>query len=113
MMLSTSTSIAPEAVGEVGPARWMQLYWMNDRELTRSIVQRAEASGFLALALTVDAPRLGWREMEYRLATGMSRASRRRCSRSRGRRTEGRVDPHVALARVAARITGCPSCSRA
>jgi isopentenyl diphosphate isomerase/L-lactate dehydrogenase-like FMN-dependent dehydrogenase len=67
MMLSTSTSTPPEAVGEVGPERWMQLYWMTDREITRDIVRRAEASGFRALALTVDAPRIGWREMEFRL----------------------------------------------
>jgi 4-hydroxymandelate oxidase len=67
MMLSTSTSTPPEAVAEVGPPLWMQLYWMSDREISREIVRRAEESGFGAIALTVDAPRLGWRELEFRL----------------------------------------------
>jgi 4-hydroxymandelate oxidase len=67
MMLSASTSTTPEEVAGVVPDRWMQLYWMNDKELTRDIVQRAEAAGFQAIALTVDAPYLGWRETEFRL----------------------------------------------
>jgi 4-hydroxymandelate oxidase len=67
MMLSTSTSTPPEEVAAVAADRWMQLYWMNDREVTRGIVQRAEAAGFGAIALTVDAPYMGWREDEYRL----------------------------------------------
>lgn len=66
MMLSTSSSTSIEEVGAVAADRWMQLYWMNDREVTRDIVARAEAAGFHAIALTVDAPRLGWREQEYR-----------------------------------------------
>ncbi len=67
MMLSTSTSTPPEAVAEVAEHRWMQLYWMNDRGFTRAIVQRAEDAGFQAIALTVDAPYLGWREDEKRM----------------------------------------------
>ena len=67
MMLSTSTSTAPEAVAEVADSRWMQLYWMNDRSVTRDIVARSEAAGFQALALTVDAPHMGWREDEKRM----------------------------------------------
>jgi len=66
VMLSTSTSTPPEEVAAVGAPGWMQLYWMNDRGITRAIVERAEAAGFSALALTVDAPRLGWRPLEYR-----------------------------------------------
>jgi len=67
MMLSTSTSTPPEEVAKVADQRWMQLYWMNDRGITRDIVARAEAAGFGAIALTVDAPYMGWREDEKRL----------------------------------------------
>jgi len=64
MMLSTSSSTPVEAVVPVAGNAWMQLYWMTDRGVTRAIVERAEAAGVQALALTVDAPRLGWRERE-------------------------------------------------
>ena len=67
MLLSTSSSISLEDVAPYAEHRWMQLYWMNDLALTRDIVQRAEAHGYEAIALTVDAPRLGWREIEMRL----------------------------------------------
>lgn len=67
MMLSTSTSTPPEEVAAAVPDRWIQLYWMNDRAVTRDIVARAEAAGFQALALTVDAPYMGWREDEKRM----------------------------------------------
>ena len=46
---------------------WFQLYWYTDRELTRSLVARAEASGFTAIAVTVDTPVPSWREEEDRL----------------------------------------------
>ena len=67
MTLSTSTSMPVEDVAAVAQHPWMQLYWMNDRGITRDIVARAEAAGFGAIALTVDAPHMGWREDEYRL----------------------------------------------
>ncbi|MFO1539941.1 MAG: alpha-hydroxy acid oxidase, partial [Chloroflexota bacterium] len=66
MMLSTSSSTPVEAVAPAAGNTWMQLYWMNDRGITRALVERAEAAGVHALALTVDAPRLGWREREAR-----------------------------------------------
>lgn len=48
-----------EAAGEVRP--WFQLYWPSDRELCRSLVQRAEAAGFAALVVTIDTWQLAWR----------------------------------------------------
>jgi 4-hydroxymandelate oxidase len=69
MMLSTSTSTPIEQVAEVAADRWMQLYWMNDREITRDIVARADAAGFHGIALTVDAPYMGWREDERRMGS--------------------------------------------
>ena len=35
---------------------WHRLYWHTDRGILRSLVQRAEAAGYEALVLTVDAP---------------------------------------------------------
>jgi len=46
--------------------QWWQLYVNKDRELTRSVVQKAEALGFKALFITVDAPQLGRRERDMR-----------------------------------------------
>ena len=67
MMLSASSSLSLEDVAPLAKHRWMQLYWMNDQALTKDIVQRAEAHGYEAIALTLDSPRSGWREIEMRL----------------------------------------------
>jgi len=60
---------------------WFQLYVQPDREFTREIVQRAEASGCEALVLTVDSPVLGPRYRELRakftLPPGVDRANLR------------------------------------
>jgi len=49
-----------------GGARWFQLYCYRDREVTRDLVARAEAAGYLALCITVDVPVLGYRERDAR-----------------------------------------------
>ncbi|UUX96058.1 alpha-hydroxy acid oxidase [Aquabacterium sp. J223] len=61
VVLSTLASTALEDVARVvigdagrGPL-WFQLYLQPDRGVTRELVQRAEAAGFEALVLTVDA----------------------------------------------------------
>ncbi|MFI6004915.1 alpha-hydroxy-acid oxidizing protein [Streptomyces sp. NPDC051366] len=41
--------------------RWFQLYWPADRAVAESLVRRAEAKGYTALVLTVDAPSFGYR----------------------------------------------------
>ena len=46
--------------------QWMQLYVNKDREITRRLVQHAEARGCRALFITVDAPQLGRREKDMR-----------------------------------------------
>jgi 4-hydroxymandelate oxidase len=55
---------------------WFQLYLQHDRHFTRELVQRAEAAGFEALVLTVDAPVNGVRDRErragFRLPAGVS-----------------------------------------
>ncbi len=39
---------------------------LRDRDLTLKLIKKAEANGFMALALTVDAPVLGKRESDER-----------------------------------------------
>jgi 4-hydroxymandelate oxidase len=68
MCLSTFATATIEEVAEAAPGapRWFQLYWSSDRGFVRDVVQRAEASGFGAIVLTVDLPRLGRRERDLR-----------------------------------------------
>lgn len=82
LVLSTQASISLEQVAQAitkdpqrGPL-WFQLYIQPDRGFTRELVQRAEAAGFEALVLTVDAPVNGARDRErragFRLPAGVS-----------------------------------------
>ncbi len=48
---------------------WFQLYPPNDRELTESLVRRAEAAGFRAIVITLDTLTLGWRPRDLALAS--------------------------------------------
>ena len=65
--LSTLATVSPENIAEVanGP-RWFQLYVWKDRAITTDILERARASGFDTLVLTVDTPVAGRRERDYR-----------------------------------------------
>jgi 4-hydroxymandelate oxidase len=67
MIVSTSASLTVEEIAPHVSRRWFQLYWFTDRELTRDLVQRAEAAGYQAICLTVDTPVAAWREHEARL----------------------------------------------
>jgi 4-hydroxymandelate oxidase len=70
--LSTLSTTSIEDVARVsqGP-RWFQLYVHKDRELTESLVLRAEAAGYSALVLTVDTPVLGRRIRDVRNGFGL------------------------------------------
>jgi lactate 2-monooxygenase len=63
MVLSSAASHSIEEVAEaMGDApRWFQLYWVNDREVTLSLVERAVAAGYSAIVVTLDTLTLGWR----------------------------------------------------
>jgi 4-hydroxymandelate oxidase len=67
MILSTlSTSSMEEVVAASSGPVWFQLYVYKDRELSRGLVERAEAAGCKALVFTVDAPLLGRREADVK-----------------------------------------------
>ncbi len=65
---STTSSRSIEEVAAAAPdgRRWFQLYVQRDRGRTRELVERAAAAGYEALLLTVDLPRLGYRERDRR-----------------------------------------------
>lgn len=67
MCCSTASSQTLEdiAATATGPL-WFQLYIYRDRAITTDLVRRAETSGYRALVLTVDTPRLGRRERDVR-----------------------------------------------
>lgn len=67
MILSTMSSVPIEDVAAAAPGpKWFQLYCYGDRGVTERLVKRAEDSGFEALCFTVDVPRLGRRERDFR-----------------------------------------------
>lgn len=81
-VLSTQSSTPLEDIADAialdhlrGPL-WMQLYLQPDREFTRLLIKRAEAAGYEALVVTVDAPTSGVRDRErragFRLPDGIS-----------------------------------------
>ncbi|MBX9870863.1 MAG: alpha-hydroxy-acid oxidizing protein [Burkholderiaceae bacterium] len=72
LVLSTQSSVSLERVAQAvrdepgrGPL-WFQLYLQEDRGCTLDLVRRAEAAGYEALVLTVDAPVHGARDRERR-----------------------------------------------
>ncbi len=68
MCLSTLATAHPsEVAAEAPPApRWFQLYCFSDRGVTRSMIDEAVECGYEAIVLTVDAPRAGRRERDFR-----------------------------------------------
>ena len=69
MTLSSWSTTSIEEVakaGGPGGLRWFQLYVYSDKEVTRSLIQRAEQAGYKALVVTVDTPVVGKRLAESR-----------------------------------------------
>lgn len=66
-ILSTlaTTSLEEVAASSAG-TKWFQLYVHKDRGFTKDLVQKAEAAGYEAIFLTVDAPILGRRVADER-----------------------------------------------
>jgi lactate 2-monooxygenase len=71
-VLSTVSSVPMEQVATAmdavrpGAARWFQLYPSRDREVTASLLARAERAGYSAVVVTLDTTMLGWRETDLR-----------------------------------------------
>jgi len=64
-MLSTGSCFSLEEVAEASKASlFFQLYPYSDAEITRRLVERAEAAGYKAIVLTVDVPVGGRRERD-------------------------------------------------
>jgi L-lactate dehydrogenase (cytochrome) len=55
-----------EIAAASGGPLWFQLYVWRDREITRSLIDRAQVIGARALVVTVDTPVLGQREKDLR-----------------------------------------------
>ena len=71
MVLSTASSTPLEEVaamqqGSSSSFLMFQLYCMRDRKVSLHLIRRAEAAGYKALVVTVDAPRLGRRHRDMR-----------------------------------------------
>src|SRR5919201_3373470 len=65
--LSSMSAVSIEDTMREAPGpHWFQLYVWRDRDLTRSLVERAAAAGYRALVLTVDVQMLGQRERDLR-----------------------------------------------
>jgi 4-hydroxymandelate oxidase len=83
LVLSTHASMGLEEVAaQASPGRpWFQLYPQADRGFTRELVQRAEAAGYSALVVTLDAPVNGIRNREqrsqFRLPSGIEAVNTR------------------------------------
>ena len=64
--LSHGSVCALEAIPSGDAPRWMQVFIYRDRGFTRELAERAAASGYDALVLTVDNQMLGRRERDLR-----------------------------------------------
>ncbi|MSX38431.1 MAG: alpha-hydroxy-acid oxidizing protein, partial [Actinobacteria bacterium] len=62
---SASWSLEDVAGSSTGP-KWFQLYIWRDRDLTRQVIERARAAGYLALCVTVDVPVSARRQRDLR-----------------------------------------------
>ncbi|WP_423798629.1 alpha-hydroxy-acid oxidizing protein [Neobacillus sp. SAB-20_R2A] len=78
---STMTSYSMEEIASVmgDSHRWFQLYCSMDNDITRSLVNRAEKSGYSAIVVTLDTTMMGWRVQDlennyspFRLGIGLA-----------------------------------------
>ena len=66
VLSSMATSRLEDVASAATGPFWFQIYLFKDRGLTRSVVERAEAAGCLAVEVTADTPVLGLREADVR-----------------------------------------------
>jgi (S)-mandelate dehydrogenase len=65
MSTASTVNIEELAAQTTGPL-WFQLYVLRDRELTTSLIRRAQESNYRALVVSVDCPVMGNRERDPR-----------------------------------------------
>jgi lactate 2-monooxygenase len=65
---SVSSYTLEEIADELAVPGWFQLYWSADRNVAASFLERAEDAGFEAIVVTLDTPKMGWRERDIDLA---------------------------------------------
>jgi len=81
MVVSTMSTVTLEDIAAIAPdaIRWFQFYVHRDRDLSRRLLDRAEASGCSAVVLTVDVPVVGRRRKDesnrFALPAGMTVAN--------------------------------------
>lgn len=80
MIASTMANATLEEVARATPdLKWFQLYCHRDRKITEDLIRRAEAAGYRAIVVTVDAPVLGRRlpdeRNNFELPQGLTRAN--------------------------------------
>ncbi len=72
LVVSTQASVLLEDIARAAAAPlWFQLYIQHDREFTVDLARRAEAAGYRALVVTVDAPVTALRNREQRAGFAM------------------------------------------
>jgi isopentenyl diphosphate isomerase/L-lactate dehydrogenase-like FMN-dependent dehydrogenase len=66
LTLSTVSSRPMEPVADVmgSVPHWFQLYWSKNQEFVVSLLERAQASGYSTLVVTVDTTQIGWRDRD-------------------------------------------------
>eukprot|EP01018_Ginkgo_biloba_P027660 Gb_37119 [translate_table: standard] len=62
----SSTSTVEEIAGTCDAVRFFQLYVYKNRNVSAELVRRAERTGYKAIVLTADTPKLGRREADIR-----------------------------------------------
>jgi isopentenyl diphosphate isomerase/L-lactate dehydrogenase-like FMN-dependent dehydrogenase len=69
-IVSTVSSKPIEEIGAIHGAHphWFQLYWGRNDDFTRSIINRAENSGYTAIVVTLDTRLFAWRERDIQNA---------------------------------------------
>ncbi|KAH8675342.1 FMN-dependent dehydrogenase [Xylariales sp. PMI_506] len=68
MSTASSSTLAEVAEACSDGARWFQLYWPRDDEITGSILRSAKAAGFKVLVVTLDTSTMAWRPADLDLA---------------------------------------------
>ncbi len=69
---STYTQPSLEDIAQGGSGhKWFQLYIWRDKELVKSLIERARVAGYSGIILTVDVPVFGSRERDIRNSTTM------------------------------------------